>query len=278
MVLLVLQIHASEAILQVFAECAEFAVVAVRGVEAKISSVVVGAMDALVAPFIFEAVRQVAAIFVTVGFNAKETILQGEGIVAAVAVLAFGEVVADTVLAAELMYAEVRRSLAQFLQLFLHGLALVVALEIQGSEALRIFLLRVLLIEDAILLLIEADASEAVAASEAVLAELAVAAVRAVLAVIGHVAVRAVDALGAPFAPNAEGEAAAACALARVACVVDVFRVKDAEAVVAILRSHCFRVVTVFGPILDEVVAGFCQKKPLKFLEEIHIISVRECV
>ena len=127
-----------------------------------------------------------------------------------------------------------------------------------------------MLIKNAILFLIETDASETVATSETILAELTLAAVGAVLAVVRHIAVGAVDAFRAPFAPHAERESAAADALARVASVVHVFRVENAEAVVAILGAHRFGELAVLGTKVNNVVSRLAQKKPLKFADEVH--------
>ena len=126
-----------------------------------------------------------------------------------------------------------------------------------------------------ILLLVEADTAETVAASKAVFAELALTAVGAILTVVRHVTVGTVDTFRTPFAADAEGEPAAADALAGVAGVVHVLGVEDAEAVVAIFRSDRLGIVTVLRAILNQVVAGFTQKKPLKFLNEVHIILER---
>lgn len=86
---------------------------------------------------------------------------------------------------------------------------------------------------------------------------MAVATIRAILTIVGHVAIRTVDALRAPLATETEREATATDALAGVACIVHVFGIEDAEAVVAILGSHGLRKITILGPVLDQVVAGF---------------------
>ncbi len=65
-----------------------------------------------------------------------------------------------------------------------------------------ILVFRQLFIEEAVLLLVQANAAEAIAAAETVLAELALTAIGAVLAVVHHVAVRTVDTLGAPLTSN----------------------------------------------------------------------------
>lgn len=92
-----------------------------------------------------------------------------------------------------------------------------------------------MLVEDAILFLIKADAAEAIAAAEAVFAELAVATVGAVLAIVGHVAVGAVDTFRAPLAAETECETATADTFAGVTRVVHVFGIENTEAVVTIL-------------------------------------------
>ncbi len=136
----------------------------------------------------------------TVGFDAEETIFERERIVTAVAILAFGQMITNAIFAAELIQAEVWSLRSKLLHLLLNRTALLSTLEIDGLHSFLIFFFRALLIEDSVLLLIEADTPETIAAAEAVLAELAVSAVCTILAVICHVAVVAVDALRAPLA------------------------------------------------------------------------------
>ncbi|MSU74847.1 hypothetical protein EXS57_03695 [Candidatus Kaiserbacteria bacterium] len=233
-ILLVLHIHAPEAVFEIFAEDAELTIAAVVSVKTIVAVMTRRTMRALVRPFTFKAVTQVATVFVSVRFDAVETIFESERIMATVTVLTFREMVADTVLAAELMHAEVRRFGAEHLYPVLHHLTLRTALQVYRLHALFVIFLGELLIEDAVLLLVETYASETVAAPKAIFTELAVTTVGAVLAEIRHIAVGAVNALRTPFATYAERQPATADAFAGVACVVDVFRVEDTETVVTI--------------------------------------------
>ncbi|TSC59472.1 MAG: hypothetical protein Greene041662_448 [Candidatus Peregrinibacteria bacterium Greene0416_62] len=108
-ILLSLEVHAAEAILQIFAECAELALAAIVAVEKKIAVVIQRRMNALVTQLILEADRMVAAVLVSVRFDAEKTVFASEGVMAAVAVPAFREMISDTVLAAELMNGQVGR-------------------------------------------------------------------------------------------------------------------------------------------------------------------------
>lgn len=210
----------------------------------------------------------------TVRLNAEQTVFQSERIMTAIAVFAFRQMIADAIFAAELMHAEVRRLRTELHDLISDRTALLATLQIDRLYPFFVFFFGQLFIENAVLLLVQADAPEAVAATEAVSAKLAITAVGTVLTVVSHITIRTVDALGTPLAAQTEREAAAADALTGVACEVHVFGVEDPEAVVAILGAHGFREITVLGPVLDQVVTRFAQKKPLKLLDEVHIILV----
>ena len=124
-------------------------------------------------------------------------------------------------------------------------------------QAFRVFFFRELLVEKTVGLVPKPDAPETITAPETVLTKLTLSAVGTVLRVIHHVTVRTIDAFCTPFAADAKRKTAAADALAGVASVVHIFRVENAEAVVAILGSDCLRKITIFGTILDEVVPRF---------------------
>jgi hypothetical protein len=122
------------------------------------------------------------------------------------------------------------------------------------------------------LLLIQTDASEAVAAAEAIFAVLRLAAILAVLTVIAGVARCAVDAFRTPFAGNAECQTGARYAFAGIAGVVDIFGIKNAEAVVTVTGLHCcIRIIAVIGANLLEVVAWFFNKEPLEIIYETFV-------
>ena len=155
---------------------------------------------------------------------------------AAVTPFAFRQMIADALLAAELMYAQVGSGLAELLDALADSIAMASAFEIDRLHSFLILFFRQLLVEHTILFLIETNASETIGAAKAVLAERAVAAVLAILTVVGHVTIHAIDTLRAPLTAHAEREPAAAHALPRISGVVHILGVEDPEAVVAILR------------------------------------------
>ena len=71
--------------------------------EAEVAVVTERAVDRLITELILKADGEIAAALVAVGLDAVEAVFQEEGIVAPVAVLAFGQMVADAVLAAVLV-------------------------------------------------------------------------------------------------------------------------------------------------------------------------------
>ena len=228
-------------------------------------------MHALVAPLRLETDREVAAVLVPVRLDIEEAILVTEGIVAAVAAFAFRQVIADAILAAELVHGEVGDLLANVVHALPYGFPVRGAPEIDGCDALAVFRFGQLLVEHAEFLLVEPGAAEAIRTAEAILAEFAIAAIAAILAPVAHVAFRAIDAFVAPLALHAEREPAATRTLARVSGIVHILAVEDAEAVVAILRLHGgIRVITILRPHLLEVVARLLDEKPLEVGEEGH--------
>jgi hypothetical protein len=96
-VLLTFHKHAPVAILEIFTEDAKFTVTAELRVEAKITSIAIRAVDTLVRPLALKTMREIAAVFVTIGLDAEEAIFECKRIVTAVAVLTFCEVIAHTV-------------------------------------------------------------------------------------------------------------------------------------------------------------------------------------
>ncbi len=120
-----------------------------------------------------------------------------------------------------------------------------------------------------VFLLVQATAAEAVAAAEAFFAEEAVGTVLAVLGVMAAVAFLAIYTLCAPFALHAEGDAVAATTLARVAGVVHVLAVEDAEAVVTVLRlEHGVGIVAVLGHHVFHREARGGEEKPLEIRDK----------
>ena len=82
--------------------------------------------------------------------------------------------------------------------------------------------------------MVETDAAETIGTSETIFAELTFATIAAVLRVIDHVATGTINALCAPLASDTECQPRAGNALPRIPGVVDILRVKDAEAPVAV--------------------------------------------
>ena len=76
--LLILHVHASKAILQIFAERAELAVAAVIALEEKVTVVIERRMHALITQLVFETHRVIAAILVPVRLDAEETVFERE--------------------------------------------------------------------------------------------------------------------------------------------------------------------------------------------------------
>lgn len=108
-IFLPLEIHATEAVLQIFAERAEFALAAVVTMEKEIAVVIQRRVNALVTQLVLKTDRVIATVLVAVRFNTEEAIFAGEGIVAPVAVAAFRKMIPDAVFAAELVNGQVRR-------------------------------------------------------------------------------------------------------------------------------------------------------------------------
>ncbi len=75
-VLLVLHVHAPEAVFQVLAEDAELAVAAIMRMETKVAGMTGRTMNALVGPLTLKAVTEIAAVFVTIRLDAKKTIFE----------------------------------------------------------------------------------------------------------------------------------------------------------------------------------------------------------
>jgi len=159
----------------------------------------------------------------------------------------------------------------QLLQALLDGGYIRGVLQVEFPEPPLVLRLFELLIEHAVRPLAQADAPEALTATEAVLAELTLPAITTILTEITHVASGAVGALPAPLAPHAEGEIGTGDALARVASVVDILTVEDPEAVVAALRLHGgVGVVAVLRHRLLQVVARLGEEEPTEFFDEGH--------
>ena len=108
-IFLPMEIHATEAVLQIFAERAEFALAAVVTMEKEIAVVIQRRVNALVTQLVLKTDRVIATVLVAVRFNTEEAIFAGEGIVAPVAVAAFRKMIPDAVFAAELVNGQVRR-------------------------------------------------------------------------------------------------------------------------------------------------------------------------
>ena len=181
--------------------------------------------------------------------------------------------ITDAVFTTELMKSEIRHLRPELLYPFQNRRSLLTTLQIDRSNPLLILFFGELLIEDAELLLVQTNTSEAVATPEAIFAELALSTIGTVLSVINHVAVCAVCALGAPLAPEAECKPATADTFPGVTSVVHVLRVEDAKAVITILATDRFCKVAVLCTVLNEVVPWPMQKKILKFTDEIHRIG-----
>lgn len=130
MILLVLQEHTPETVLDIFAEGAELTVAAVVRMETEVAAVTIGTVDALIRPLTLEAVREIAAIFVAIGLDTEETIFECERVMTAIAVLALGQMVPNAVLAAKLVQAEVWRLCAEHLHLILDRTTLLATLQI----------------------------------------------------------------------------------------------------------------------------------------------------
>lgn len=163
-------------------------------------------MGALVAKLVLEADREIATALVSVGFDAVEAILIREGIVASIATFALGQMIADAVLATELMNAEIWHMFADFVDALMDGSTVRGALKLDSRQTLVVFLSAELLVEHAVFLLVQTRAAEAIRTAEAILAETAVTAVAAILAIVTHVASRAVNALRTPLAIRTERE------------------------------------------------------------------------
>jgi hypothetical protein len=88
-VLLVLHVHATEAVFQIFRESAVLGIHTVVAMEEKIAVVVQWRVHALVAPLILETDGMVATILIAIRLNAEQAIFQRKGIVTAIAVLTF---------------------------------------------------------------------------------------------------------------------------------------------------------------------------------------------
>ncbi len=271
MVLLVLQIHATEAVLQVLGPGTELAIAGDIAVKTEIEVVPHRALHALVAPFVLKAHGEIATVLITVCFNVVDTILHREGIVTVQTSFALRKVIADAVLAAELLNTQVRSCSPHLLDscsdpLAMHGIA-----EIDGLDAALVLLLRELLIPHAVLLLEEPGTTEAIRTPEAVLAEPTISAISAVLTVIAHVTGEAIDALGTPFAVGAEREPRTARALAGITTVVHIFAVEDPEAVVAIFGlQSCINETTILRTHLLHIVTRFFEEEPMEVGEEGH--------
>lgn len=212
----------------------------------------------------------------TVRLDAEETILESEGIMTAIAPLAFCQVIADAIFTAELMESKVRYSRPELLHTLENRRPLLTILQIDRLNPLLILLFGELLVEDTKLLLIQSDAPETITTPKTIFAKLALATVGAILSVINHVAIRAVGALCTPFTADAEGQTTTADTLSGIPSVVHVLGVEDAKTVVTVLTADCLCVVTVFRPILDEVIPRFTQKQILKITDEIHKIRGQE--
>ena len=208
----------------------------------------------------------------TVRLDTEETILKSERIMTTIAPLAFCEMIADAVFTAELMESEVRYSRPKLLHTLENSRPLLTILQIDRLNPLLILLFSELLVEDAKLLLIQSDTPETITAPKTIFTKLALTTVRTILSVINHVAVRAVGTLRAPLTADAESQATTADTLSGIPSVVHILRVKNSKTVVTVLTADCLCVVTVFRPILDEVIPRFTQKQILKLTDEIHIV------
>ncbi len=212
-ILFVFHVHAAKAVFEVFGKGAELAVRTIIALEQEVACVIQGRMDALVTPFVFKTHGVVGAVFIAIGLDAVKTVLEGEGVMAAVTVFGFGQMIPDAVFAAELVHAQIGSFAAQGFDPLLDKPPMDGAAEVKRRDPFFIFRFRELLIEDAVLLLVKPHTAETAGAAEAIFAELAFTAVLAILGIIDFVTARAIRALDAPFAVHAEGHVAGAHAL-----------------------------------------------------------------